>query len=246
MAAKILVGTSGFVYDHWRDRFYPSSLAKSRWLEFYTNHFPTVELNNSFYHLPSEKTFTRWRDSSPADFIFAVKVSRFITHIKKLRNAQEPMETFLARARFLDEKLGPLLYQLPPNMKRNDTVLEEFVSLLPGNLHHVFEFRNESWLDEQVFHILRQHNCGFCIFDMPGLTTPLVATADFTYLRFHSSEWMYGGCYSDQELADWAERIAQLSKEVKATYVYFNNDAEGFAVRNALTLTQQLAKLRST
>jgi uncharacterized protein YecE (DUF72 family) len=230
------IGTSGWHYEHWRGRFYPPELPKSKWLDFYSRYFSTVELNNSFYRLPSESTFANWRDSSPANFTFAVKVSRFITHIKKLRNAKEPVENFLSHARFLKSKLGPFLYQLPPNMKRNDEVLEDFLSILPLGLLHVFEFRNQSWLSEEVFDILRRHGVGFCIYDMPDFTTPLITTADFAYIRFHGSTWMYGGCYSDEELKEWAEKIARLTEGLSAVYIYFNNDTEAFAIRNARTL----------
>ena len=238
MTARCFVGTSGWHYDHWRDRFYPVGLPKSKWLDFYAQQFKTVELNNSFYRLPSEKAFAAWHDSSPAQFRFAVKVSRFITHIKKLRNVEKASETFLERARGLGPKLGPLLYQLPPNMKRNDAVLESFLSILPPGLRHVFEFRNESWLDEGVFDILRRHHAGLCIMDLPGFTSPVAATADFAYIRFHGSQWLYGSCYTDEELRMWAERIAGLG--AGEVYIYFNNDAEGFAVRNALSLAQLL------
>ncbi|MFQ5925521.1 MAG: DUF72 domain-containing protein, partial [Dehalococcoidia bacterium] len=196
MGAKYYIGTSGWVYPHWREVFYPPKLTQSKWLEFYTRHFPTVELNNSFYHLPSEKAFENWRDTSPDGFVYAVKVSRFITHIKRLKNVEEPIETFLGRAMLLQGKLGPLLYQLPPNMHRNDERLDAFLSLLPGGHRHVVEFRHESWLDEGVFEILRRHNGGFCVFDMPGLPCPLVATADFAYIRFHGSSGLYFSCYS--------------------------------------------------
>ena len=240
MGTKYHVGTSGFHYDHWRERFYPQGLPKSKWLEFYTQHFPTVELNNSFYRLPTEKAFATWRDSSPADFTFAVKVSRFITHIKRLRNSEEPLQTFLSRARILEGKLGALLYQVPPNMVRREDVLEEFLSFLPENLLHVFEFRHESWFDERVFQILR-HNIGFCVFDMPHLPCPHVATAGFAYIRFHGSTGLYWSCYSDEELRDWVQRITGLARGLKKVYVYFNNDAEAFAVRNAQTLMRLLA-----
>jgi len=230
------IGTSGWHYDHWRGRFYPEKLAKTKWLEFYTGHFATVELNNSFYRLPSEAAFATWRDSSPASFTFAVKVSRFITHIKRLKEAGEAVEKFITRAKILGEKLGPLLYQLPPNMHRNDEVLESFVSTLPQGMKHVFEFRHESWLEEGVFQILHKYNIGFCIFDMPSVSCPLVATTDFAYVRFHGSAGLYWSCYSDEELASWAKRLASLAQNLKATYIYFNNDAEAFAVRNATTL----------
>ncbi len=229
------------MYRHWREVFYPAKLAQSKWLEFYTRHFPTVELNSSFYRLPTEKAFSNWRQTSPEGFIYAVKVSRFITHIKRLRDVEEPIQTFLSRARLLKEKLGPLLYQLPPNMHRNDERLNSFLSLLPEELRHVLEFRHESWLDEGVFDMLRKHNVGFCVFDMPGLACPLLATADFAYIRFHGSSGLYYSCYSDEELEDWARRISGLAKNLYAVYIYFNNDAEGYAIQNAQLLSQKLA-----
>jgi len=234
------IGTSGWHYEHWRGRFYPEKLAKAKWLEFYAGHFATVELNNSFYRLPSETAFATWRDSSPANFTFAVKVSRFITHIKRLKDAGEAVEKFITRAKILGEKLGPLLYQLPPNLHRNDEVLESFLSTLPREMKHVFEFRHQSWLEEEVFQILHNYNIGFCIFDMPSVTCPLVATADFAYIRFHGSAGLYWGCYSDEELASWAKGLANLAEKLKATYIYFNNDAEAFAVKNAMTLRNYL------
>ena len=240
---KLYIGTSGWVYNHWRGRFYPEGLAQARWLEFYNQHFPTVELNNSFYHLPSEKAFTAWRERSSEGFVYAVKVSRLITHLKKLRNVEEALENFLSRAKILGEKLGPLLYQLPPNMPRNDTLLESFLRLLPPELCHVFEFRHESWLDEPVFTLLREHNVGFCIYDMPGLTTPLAATTDFAYIRFHGSADLYGSCYSEAELGEWASRITKLGQGLTSVYIYFNNDAQAFAVSNAQTLAKQLTPL---
>lgn len=233
---KFYIGTSGWHYDHWKGAFYPPGLSKSKWLKFYSQYFPTLELNNSFYKLPSEKAFSGWRESSPPDFLFAVKANRFITHIKKLRNTSEALENFLSRARWLGEKLGPLLFQLPPGMERSEKLLDEFLSLLPKGSDYVFEFRNESWLEQSIFKILEKHGVGFCIYDMPGFTTPLIATVDFAYIRFHGSVLMYGGCYSDEELKVWSERICRLYQGLRAVYIYFNNDAEGFAVRNAQTL----------
>jgi len=240
MGAKYYIGTSGWVYSHWRDVFYPPKLPQSKWLEFYTGYFSTVELNNSFYRLPSEQAFSNWRATSPEGFRYAVKVSRFITHIKRLKDVAEPIETFLERARHLNEKLGPLLYQLPPNMHRNDERLESFLSLLPKGLRHVIEFRHQSWLDKGVFDILRRHNIGFCVFDMPGLPCPLLATADFAYIRFHGSTGLYFSRYSDEELEEWARSISGLAKDLDTVYIYFNNDAEGFAIKNAQTLAGKL------
>ena len=242
MMTEYYIGTSGWHYEHWRGLFYPGKLAKPRWLEFYAQHFNTVELNNSFYRLPSERAFINWRESSSGDFVFAVKVSRFITHIKKLRNMEEPMQNFLARADFLQDKLGPLLYQLPPTMKRNDEALEFFLSMLPRQYRHVFEFRHESWINDDVFNILKRYKAGLCIFDMPDFTCPVVATADFAYLRFHGSTGLYWSCYSDEELSGWAERIAGLGRNLKAVYIYFNNDAGAYAISNAKTLARFLAE----
>jgi uncharacterized protein YecE (DUF72 family) len=239
-APKYYIGCSGWHYDHWRGLYYPEGLAKSEWLQFYARQFTTVELNNSFYHLPTEKAFTTWRESSPDDFIFAVKVSRFITHIKRLKNLGSAVENFLSRACYLENKLGPLLYQLPPNMKRNDEVLEDFLSSLPQAYQQVVEFRHESWLNDAVFRLLQQYNVGLCVFDMPDLTCPLLATSDFAYIRFHGSEGLYSSCYSNEELSQWAKKIAQLGRGLNAIYIYFNNDAEAFAVKNAITMIQYL------
>lgn len=238
--AKYYIGTSGWHYEDWRELFYPEELAKSKWLKFYADHFATVELNNSFYRLPSEKALVSWRESTPEVFVFAVKVSRFITHIKRLRNVEEPLDNFLVRANLLQQKLGPLLYQLPPNMKRNDGVLESFLSILPRQHRHVFEFRHESWIDNNVFELLRRYNAGLCVFDMPGFTCPLVVTADFAYIRFHGSIGLYSSSYSDEELSDWAEKISVLGRNLEAIYIYFNNDVEAYAVKNARTLRRQI------
>lgn len=235
------IGTSGWHYEHWRGNFYPSDLAKARWLRFYSSYFNTVELNNSFYRLPSEQAFTEWYRSSPPGFVFAVKVSRFITHIKRLREAEEPLQNFLTRAGFLKEKLGPLLYQLPPGMKRNEHILEAFLQTLPPGYRHVFEFRDESWLSDKVFGLLERYNAALCVFDMPGFTCPVRATADFAYFRFHGSTGLYWSCYSDEELRSWAIKIRRIGKGLKAVYIYFNNDAEAYAVRNALTIAQFLS-----
>ena len=240
MSPRYFIGTSGWHYEHWQDIFYPGKLSKDKWLEFYARHFSTVELNNTFYRLPSEAAFAAWYNVSPADFSFAVKVSRFITHIKRLRDTENSVANFLARAEILKEKLGPLLYQLPPNMHRNDERLESFLLTLPKGMKHLFEFRHESWLDEKVFSLLHKYGAGLCVFDMPGFTSPLVATADFAYIRFHGSTGLYFSCYSDEELADWAKKISALAAGLREVYIYFNNDAEAFAVKNAMTIREYL------
>ena len=238
--ARYFIGTSGWYYDDWQGRFYPEGLSGAKWLEFYSCQFPTVELNNSFYRLPTERAFTRWYESTPVDFTFAVKVSRFITHIKRLRDSEEAEKNFIGRAKILGEKLGPILYQLPPNLRRDDSLLESFLSSLPQEIRHVIEFRHESWLDEEVFNILRRYKAGLCVFDMPGFTCPPVATVDFAYVRFHGSEALFSSCYTDDELAEWADKITNMAVKLEAVYIYFNNDVSGFAVENAVTLRSYL------
>jgi uncharacterized protein YecE (DUF72 family) len=234
------IGTSGWHYEHWRGLFYPEKLPKVEWLKFYARYFNTVEINNSFYHLPSEKAFNQWRESVQAHFSYSVKVNRFITHIKRLRNSEILLENFFSRAQLLGNKLGVLLYQLPPQMERNDKTLESFLILLPPEFRHVFEFRHESWIDESVFALLKSHDAGFCIFDMPRFTCPLVATSDFAYVRLHGSKGLYQSRYSEEELSRWACGIAEIGKGLKEVYIYFNNDAEAYAITNAQRLKQIL------
>ena len=241
MPSHYWVGTSGWVYKHWRDRFYPPDLPASKWFDFYCHQFATVEVNNSFYRLPSEDTFRKWRKAAPKGFQFAVKASRFITHVKRLKDCREPLDTFLGRARLLSEALGPVLYQLPPNFHckpENVDRLTEFLSLLPHDMRHVFEFRHDSWFNDDVFSLLRVYNAGFCAFHMAGWETPLEATTDFAYLRFHGSDSLYGGSYSEGDLAIWAGRLRDLPEDVREVFVYFNNDTEAHAVANAKTLVE--------
>jgi uncharacterized protein YecE (DUF72 family) len=242
--ARYFIGTSGWHYDDWRGRFYPEKLPKTKWLEFYAGHFATLELNNPFYHLPSEKAFRNWHDASPPEFVFAVKVSRFITHIKRLKDGDEAVHNFMSRVAFLKEKLGPLLYQLPPGLHRDDARLSSFLNILPQGLKHAIEFRHQSWFEEDVFEILRRYHIGFCVFDMPKLTAPIISTADFAYIRFHGSDSLYASRYTDKEMTDWAKKIKRLGKDLKEVYIYFNNDVAGYALENARTLRNRLNKDR--
>jgi uncharacterized protein YecE (DUF72 family) len=237
---RLWVGTSGWVYPHWREVFYPARLPTTKWLSHYTQHFPTVELNNSFYRLPSERAFQGWQEKAPQGFLFAVKANRYITHMKKLRDAREPLEKFLSRARLLGDKLGPILYQLPPNWNCNLERLRQFLALLPGDLDHVFEFRNRTWLRDEVFALLAEHEVAFCIISLPGFDCPLRVTAPLVYIRMHGSGLVYGGCYNEGELRQWAERIRGFIGEGRDVYVYFNNDAFGYAVQNAQQLREML------
>lgn len=240
MPSHYWVGTSGWVYKHWRGPVYPPDLPSSKWFDFFSHHFGTVELNNSFYRLPAEETWRKWARSAPKGFLFAVKASRFITHVKRLKDCEQPLDNVLSRARLLDRSLGPVLYQLPPNFRyepENVERLAEFLSLLPQDMRHVFEFRHDSWFNADLYSLLRIHNVGFCAFHMAGWETPLEATTDFAYLRFHGSE-SDGGAYSEGDLAIWAGRLRDLPEDVREVFVYFNNDAEGHAIANAKTLIE--------
>jgi uncharacterized protein YecE (DUF72 family) len=241
-STRCYIGVSGFSYPQWRGAFYPENLPHSQWLEHYAHQFSTVEVNSSFYRLPTEKTFQRWRETTPSGFLFAVKANRSITHQHHLENVQEPLDIFLARSRNLKEKLGPILYQLPPSMKRDEGMLEAFLSFLPQDLRHVVEFRHRGWYEEAVYAVLQRHNVALCIHDMGRSESPVAATADFAYVRFHGTSGRYTGDYSAQQLEDWAKRIRGLVSEnqLKATYIYFNNGLEGHAVNNARTLAQLL------
>jgi uncharacterized protein YecE (DUF72 family) len=238
MAPDYYIGTSGWHYAHWRGIFYPAVLSPDKWLKYFSQYFNTVEINYSFYRLPLESIFSTWCESVPDGFCFAVKASRFITHVKRLNASQETIN-FINRANYLHNHLGPLLYQLPPGFHRDDVRLETFLDLLStlnNNLKHVFEFRHSSWMNKAIFDLLRKYNAGFCIFDMPGFVSPVEATTDFAYVRLHGKGELYSGSYPDSELSNWAARLKALGHGLKSVYIYFNNDAGAHAIRNALTL----------
>ncbi|HYC60340.1 MAG TPA: DUF72 domain-containing protein [Thermoanaerobaculia bacterium] len=242
--AEIRIGTSGYHYKHWVGRYYPAGLKSSEMLAHYLRDFDTVELNNTFYQLPNESTFDNWRDSTPRDFLYAVKGSRFITHMIKLKDAQRGLMNFLPRARRLESKLGPVLWQRPPGWKVNTERLEEFLSILPRDIRYTFELRNETWMNDQVYEILRKYDAAFCIYELAGYQSPVEVTADWTYVRLHGpTHFKYQGSYSDAQLAEWASRIKGWSRKMKAIYVYFDNDDSAYAVDNAITLKRMLGKL---
>lgn len=236
MTVKYYVGTSGFTYAHWREVFYPKGVPQRKWLEFYAERFGTVEMNNPFYRLPAKATFQAWRERTPAGFVFAVKASRYITHIRRLQAAEEPVRLFVERARSLGDKLGPILYQTPSGFKMDLEVLDAFLRKLPSGLRHVMEFRDQSWHTEPVFDLLRRHKVALCVHDWHGQKVPVAAPAGFAYFRFHGPSGKYEGKYSAARLRSWATRIRSLGSGVKTVYVYFNNDAGGHALEDAKTM----------
>jgi uncharacterized protein YecE (DUF72 family) len=238
----IRIGTSGWHYNHWTGLFYPAELPKNKWLEYYAQNFDTVELNNTFYQLPKEASVKNWHRQAPENFLYSVKANRYITHIKKLKDTSEELERFLERIRQLTEKLGPVLYQLPPSLHKNLDLLRTFTKLLPKNIPAVFEFRHKSWFSEDTLTLLNQFGLGFCIHDMPGVPSPRAITGDIIYIRFHGATGRYEGNYSTPALQNWAEWIKERIEKVQGVYAYFNNDYNAYAVYNAKTLTEKLVR----
>ncbi len=243
----IFIGTSGYNYPHWwNDVFYPSDLPQRKWLEFYAEHFETVELNVSFYRLPGKKVFESWYKRTPKGFSFAVKGNRFITHIKRLKDCRMPLSLFLDHSSALKEKLGVILWQLPPHFHFDKERLEQFcvlLSTLPRSksIRHVFEFRDESWLCNDAFQTLDEFNFGFCIAHGSGLPLMDKVTTRFVYLRLHGGETLYGSDYSEKELKGWVRKIEHWKAKGKDIFIYFNNDAYGFAIKNGLALKKLLS-----
>ncbi len=235
----IRIGTSGWYYDHWRELFYPAGLPKSKWFEYYAQHFDTVEINNTFYHLPKEQTIQRWHEIAPPGFLYAVKANRYITHIKKLKDATESLERFFERVGLLKTRLGPILYQLPPSLHKDLDLLLSFIKLLHQKRIAVFEFRHKSWYEDDTFELMNKFRVGFCIHDMPGKESPRMVTGEVIYVRFHGTTGRYAGNYSKSVLQGWAKWLKDETQKARAIYAYFNNDIGGRAIKNA----KQLRKL---
>ncbi|QNF34240.1 DUF72 domain-containing protein [Adhaeribacter swui] len=235
---KIWVGCSGYHYKHWRNIYYPAGTATPDYLAYYLKDFSTVEINNSFYRLPTPETFTGWYESVPADFLFAVKASRFITHMKKLKDPQQSLLRFLENVSFLKEKLGPILFQLPPQWSCNVDRLENFLQALPPYYRYTFEFRDHSWYNPEVYQLLALHKAAFCIYDLEYHLSPLQITADFVYVRLHGPVNKYDGSYSEETLTEWASRCKAWQQSGKEVFIYFDNDMHGYAPYNARRLQE--------
>jgi uncharacterized protein YecE (DUF72 family) len=242
--ADIRVGCSGWNYKHWRERFYPKGLPVSRWFAFYAEHFDTVEINNSFYMLPRPETFAKWRDQAPPGFCYAVKANRFLTQAKKLKDCEEPVERMMGATRHLGDRLGPMLYQLPPSLKINLERLEQFLQLVPKDVANVFEFREKSWYVPETFELLDRYGASFCVHDMTGSASDRVAVGPIAYVRFHGGEGKYWGRYSDEGLLSWGDWMVEQARGGRTVWVYFNNDIDAHAIHDAQTLKAMLAQLR--
>lgn len=235
---KVHIGTSGWQYKHWKGNFYPAEIRSGDWFNHYKKTFHTVEINNSFYRLPSREIFERWRNDSDGDFIFSVKANRFITHMKKLKDPEEPLDRLLTSAHGLGRKLGPILFQLPPKWGVNEERLTIFLRHLPRKMRFTFEFRHPSWYCDNVIAALRKFNVAFCIYDLAGHQSPLHVTADFVYVRLHGPGDKYQGSYPAPVLAEWNERILAWVSQGKDVYIYFDNDQAGYAAKNAMALQE--------
>ena len=239
-SGRARVGCSGWQYKHWRGDFYPSDLPQAKWFEHYAARFDTVEINNTFYRLPERTTFSSWARRAPTKFEFAVKASRFLTHMKKLKDPEEPIDRLFSRMRALGSHLGPVLYQLPPGWKVDVERFSAFLDALPRDARHVIEFREPSRYSPEILRLMERHRVALCLHDMPGSATERARIGPFVYVRFHGAGSKYSGGYSERRLRGWAEWLNEQRDAHGDVYAYFNNDVGGHAPRDAVTLRRLL------
>jgi uncharacterized protein YecE (DUF72 family) len=233
---QLYIGTSGWHYKHWNGTFYPAGTKTTHQLPYYLQFFSTVEINNSFYRLPGPETFAAWRKATPTGFVFAVKGSRFLTHMKKLNIEKEGLGRFFNSVKELKEKAGPILFQLPPRWNVNAQRLSDFLTKLPKKYRYAFEFRNSTWYTEEVYAVLRKHGCAFCVYELAGHVSPVITTAGFVYVRLHGPGNKYQGSYTRATLKKWMRQCTQWRQQGRDVYIYFDNDQAGYAAFNAITL----------
>lgn len=237
----LFVGTSGWQYADWRGGLYPEHLATSHWLEHYAEAFQTVEVNNAFYRLPEEAVFAGWAKRTPADFLVAVKASRFLTHVKRLRDPAEPVARLLGRARALGQKLGPVLLQLPPTLRGDPVLLDEALACFPGEVRVAVEPREPSWFSDRVAEVLQVRGAALCLADRPDWDPPRWRTAPWGYVRFHEGRAQRRPCYGRAALAAWAAELARQWPPDADVFAYFNNDHHGCAPRDAAVFARLAA-----
>jgi uncharacterized protein YecE (DUF72 family) len=238
--SKLFVGTSGWSYKHWRGAFYPEDTPSDHMLEYYLRHFRSTEINNTFYHLPEKKTLEHWRELAPTGFQFAVKASRYITHMKKLKDPGASIREFFNRITALGDTLGPILFQLPPKWKYNETRFREFLQSLSREFRYTFEFRDQSWINPHALELLSLHRTAFCIYELDNVLSPKEITTDFVYIRLHGPKGAYQGSYSRQSLSGWSNVISAWQQQGLSIYCYFDNDEAGYAADNAQSLCAML------
>ncbi len=242
---KIFVGTSGWNYGHWRGIFYPNALPQNRWLEFYSKYFDTVEINMTFYRFPFKRAIEKWKKTVPTGFIFSVKGNRIITHVKKLKEVESILKKFLSLISIFEDNLGPVLFQLPPSFSFNKerlTVFCEFLAsqeIIKKGMFSI-ELRDKRWINEETFQILEKYNISLCFSDYPGVEVSSPLTASFVYMRRHGPTSLYSSCYSEKEIRRDASSIESYLKNNVDVFVYYNNDANAWAVQNALQLKEMV------
>lgn len=236
MKPRLRIGTSGWSYGHWVGPFYPPGLRTGERLAYYARHLDSAEVNSSFYHLPSERALGTWRRAVPDGFRFAIKASRYITHMKKLKDAESSLSIFLDRMALLGSHLGPVLFQLPPRWRFDPDRLERFLAALGKEHRYAFELRDRSWINDRALDLLARYQAAFCIYELDGFLSPREVTTDFVYLRLHGPNGPYQGDYDRQALVGWAEACVGWQASGLDVYCYFDNDASGHAVANALAL----------
>jgi uncharacterized protein YecE (DUF72 family) len=241
---NIYIGTSGWHYPHWVGPFYPKGMPSEDFLSYYIGRFQTVEINNTFYHLPSKKTLAGWREATPKNFLFSCKASRFITHMKKLKDPDHSLPRFFTTIDVLGNKLGPVLFQLPPRWRVNPERLEAFLDQLPRDYRFAFEFRDESWFTRGVSRLLSKYGAAFCIYDLAGHHSPEDVTSDFVYIRLHGPDDPYRGQYDARVLRKWASKCTAWSRSGHDVYCYFDNDEKGYASQDALRLQNLVEEKR--
>jgi uncharacterized protein YecE (DUF72 family) len=240
-ARGIWIGTSGWTYAGWRGPFYPPEVPKRAWLAWYSEQFPTTEINGSFYRTPSLDAVKAWREQTDAGFLFAWKASKFITHWKRLsEKSDNSIELIVERLKILGPKAGPVLFQLPPAFDANLDRLGTFLKMLPRRYRYAFEFRHDSWYKRAVFDLLEKHNVALCISDHHDAPSPRKVTADHVYVRAHGPGGRYKGHYSDRELASWAASIKRWRRQRRAVFFYFDNDQKSAAPADARRLAEML------
>jgi len=239
--ARLYIGTSGWHYGHWVGPFYREDAKPAEFLSFYAARFAAVEINNTFYRLPARETLARWRDETPAGFVFACKASRYITHMKKLGDPRRSVRRFFAAVDVLGGKLGPVLFQLPPRWHADAALLDASLAALPADHRYAFEFRDPTWFAPEILQILTRHGAAFCIYDLGGRRSPAEVTANFAYVRLHGPADPYRGSYDGRTLAGWARRFRRWRAGGRDVYCFFDNDEQGFAARDALRLQGMVA-----
>jgi uncharacterized protein YecE (DUF72 family) len=244
----LYIGTSGWQYGHWRGVFYPTRLPQGKWLPYFADRFQTVEVNNTFYNLPEKSVFEHWRENTPDDFIFALKMSRYLTHLKRLQDPAEPVQRFMERATALGPKCGPILLQLPPSYRADLDLLDSALAAFGPSVRVAVEFRHESWFVPETRKLLEHRRAALCLADSPRRKQPHWRTADWGFIRFHEGTGPQPPGYERDALRAWAQRIAQTWEPGEDVFVYFNNDRGGFALKDAATFAElaQGAGLRPT